>query len=79
MVLYAYRLALDAEQERTEGRMAVNPPGLFLKRCQQAQAVHGNDSSPTSPAEPVRMGKDAVSCTGQILWKARKQWLGDFR
>ena len=46
-----------AEQERRKARMAVNPPGLFLKRLQQAKKMYGYDSAPASPTLPVRMDK----------------------
>ena len=32
-------------EERQVDGMAVNPPSLFLKRCREAQKVHGNDSA----------------------------------
>ena len=78
--LYTEALNAKAEQEKAERarhcRMAVNSSSLFLKRCQQAQAVHGNDSSPTSPTEPVRMGKrcsqlyrtDSVEGPEAVAW-----------
>ena len=61
MPKYAYILARDvhaqAEQERRTAGMAVNSGSLMLKRCRQAQKVHGNDPSHDAPALPVRMGK----------------------
>ena len=55
--LYIEALHAEAKQERTSTGMAVNPPGLFLKRLQQAKTVHGIDSQNASPNQPVRMGK----------------------
>ena len=61
MPKYAYILARDvhaqAEQERRTAGMAVNSGSLMLKRCRQAQKVHGNDPSHDATALPVRMGK----------------------
>ena len=70
MPIYAYILPRDvhaqAEQERQtagsaegarQSRMAVNSGSLMLKRCRQAQKMHGNDSPPDAPDLPVRMDK----------------------
>ena len=55
--LYIEALHAQAEQERTEVGMAVNPPGLLLKRLQQAKTVHGLTPNLTAPTQPVRMAK----------------------
>ena len=61
MPKYAYILARDvyaqAEQERRTAGMAVNSGSLMLKRCRQAQTMHGNDPPLDAPAFPVRMVK----------------------
>ena len=55
--LYIDSLYAQAEQERRKAGMAVNSGSLMLKRCRQAQKVHGNDPSHDATALPVRMGK----------------------
>ena len=61
MPKYAYILARDvhvqAEQERRTAGMAVNSGSLMLKRCRQAQTMHGYDFALTPSTFPVRMGK----------------------
>ena len=49
--LYIEALHAEAEQERRKAGMAVNPPSLFLKRCQQADALLGNHSAHASPID----------------------------
>ena len=74
MPKYAYILARDvhvqAEQERRtagsaegarQSRMAVNSGSLMLKRCRQAQKVHGNDPSHDASTFSVRMGKKVLT------------------
>ena len=64
--LYIDSLYAQAEQERrkagsAEGAqlccMAVNSGSLMLKRCRQAQTMHGYDFALAPPTFPVRMGK----------------------
>ena len=43
------------DQERQTIGMAVNPPSLLLKRCREAQTVHGNDSNAYYPTYAVRV------------------------
>ena len=45
------------DQERQTTGMAVNPPSLLLKGCREAQKMHGNDTAPVSPTNPVRISK----------------------
>ena len=45
------------DEERQVDGMAVNPPSLLLKRCREAQKMHGNDSPLDAPDFPVRMDK----------------------
>ena len=59
---YIEYLHAQAEQERRKALMAVNPPGLLLKRLQQAKTVHGLTPNVTAPTQPVRMEKK-VSAT----------------
>ena len=58
--LYAYA-ARDAhaqeEQERRKAGMAVNSGSLMLKRCRQAQKMHGINSQNASPNQPGRLRK----------------------
>ena len=65
MPKYAYILARDvyaqAEQERRTAGMAVNSGSLMLKRCRQAQKVHGNDPSHDASTFSVRMGKKVLT------------------
>ena len=65
MPIYAYILARDvhaqAEQERRTAGMAVNSGSLMLKRCRQAQKVHGNDPSHDASTFSVRMGKKVLT------------------
>ena len=61
-ILYATRDALaEAEQERKRTGMAVNSGSLMLKRCRQAQKVHGNDPSHDASTFSVRMGKKVLT------------------
>ena len=60
--LYIEALHAQAEQERRKARMAVSPPGLLLKRLQQAKTVHGLTPNITAPTQPVSMEKK-VSAT----------------
>ena len=77
--LYIDSLYAQAEQEWRTAGMAVNSGSLMLKRCREAQKMHGNDSAPASPDLPVRMDeKVAHNCTGQIRYKGQKQWHGAF-
>ena len=55
--LYIEALHAEAKQERRKAGMAVNPPGLMLKRFEQAQKMHGIDSQNASPNQPVRFRK----------------------
>ena len=55
--LYIDSLYAQEEQERRKAGMAVNSGSLMLKRCREAQKMHGNDPAPDAPALPVRMGK----------------------
>ena len=55
--LYIDSLYAKAEQERTRTGMAVNSGSLMLKRCREAQKMHGNDSAHHAPDLPVRMDK----------------------
>ena len=55
--LYIDSLYAEAEQERRTAGMAVNSGSLMLKRCREAQKMHGNDSPPHAPTDAVRMGK----------------------
>ena len=55
--LYIDSLYAQAEQERRKAGMAVNSGSLMLKRCREAQKMHGNDTPPDAPTPPVRMGK----------------------
>ena len=55
--LYIDSLYAQEEQERRKAGMAVNSGSLMLKRCRQAQKMHGHDSAPASPTFPVRMDK----------------------
>ena len=58
--LYIDSLYAEEEQERRKAGMAVNPPGLMLKRFQQAKKMHGthsqvggsNDSTPMAEEVP---------------------------
>ena len=55
--LYIDWLYAQAEQERRKAGMAVNSGSLMLKRCRQAQEMHGYDFALTPSTSPVRMGK----------------------
>ena len=55
--LYIDSLYAKAEQERTRTGMAVNSGSLMLKRCREAQKMHGNDHAPYAPTDAVRMDK----------------------
>ena len=55
--LYIDSLYAKAEQERTRTGMAVNSGSLMLKRCRQAQTMHGYDFALAPPTFPVRMDK----------------------
>ena len=59
--LYIDSLYAQAEQERRKAGMAVNSGSLMLKRCREAQKMHGNDSPIDAPALPVRMGKKVLT------------------
>ena len=58
--IYIEALHAEAKQERRKAGMAVNPPGLMLKRFQQAKKMHGthsqvggsNDSTPMAEEVP---------------------------
>ena len=69
----------QAEQERTRTGMAVNSGSLMLKRCREAQKMHGHDSPIDAPDFPVRMDKKVRAavqdgfCSG-----GQKQWPGAF-
>ena len=88
MPKYAYILARDvhaqAEQERRtagsaegarQSRMAVNSGSLMLKRCRQAQEMHGYDFALTPSTFPVRMGKK-VCTTVQDGFNSRARGSG---
>ena len=47
--LYIDSLYAQEEQERRKTGMAVNSGSLMLKRCREAQKMHGNDHAPASP------------------------------
>ena len=55
--LYIDSLYAQAEQERRKAGMAVNSGSLMLKRCREAQKMHGHDSPIDAPDFPVRMDK----------------------
>ena len=55
--LYIDSLYAQEEQERRKAGMAVNSGSLMLKRCRQAQEMHGYDFALTPSTFPVRMGK----------------------
>ena len=55
--LYIDSLYAQEEQERRKAGMAVNSGSLMLKRCRQAQKMHGHDSPIDAPNFPVRMDK----------------------
>ena len=55
--LYIDSLYAQEDQERRKAGMAVNSGSLMLKRCREAQKMHGNDSAHASPTFPVRIGK----------------------
>ena len=55
--LYIDSLYAQEEQERRKAGMAVNSGSLMLKRCRQAQKMHGHDSPFDSSDVPVRMDK----------------------
>ena len=55
--LYIDSLYAQEEQERRKAGMAVNSGSLMLKRCKQAQKIHGHDSPLGAPDFPVRMDK----------------------
>ena len=55
--LYIDSLYAQEEQERRKAGMAVNSGSLMLKRCRQAQKMHGHDSPINAPDFPVRMDK----------------------
>ena len=55
--LYIDSLYAQEEQERRKAGMAVNSGSLMLKRCREAQKMHGNDSAPHAPTDAVRMDK----------------------
>ena len=50
-------LYAQEEQERQGAGMAVNSGSLMLKRCREAQKMHGHDSPIDAPDFPVRMDK----------------------
>ena len=55
--LYIDSLYAQEEQERQRTDMAVNSGSLMLKRCREAQKMHGHDSPIDAPDFPVRMDK----------------------
>ena len=55
--LYIDSLYAQEDQERRKAGMAVNSGSLMLKRCRQAQKMHGHDSPIDAPDFPVRMDK----------------------
>ena len=55
--LYIDSLYAKAEQERRKTGMAVNSGSLMLKRCREAQKMHGHNSPIDAPDFPVRMDK----------------------
>ena len=55
--LYIDSLYAQEEQERQRTGMAVNSGSLMLKRCREAQKMHGHDSPIDAPDFPVRMDK----------------------
>ena len=55
--LYIDSLYAQEEQERRKAGMAVNSGSLMLKRCRQAQKMHGHDSAFDAADVPVRMDK----------------------
>ena len=55
--LYIDSLYAQEEQERRKAGMAVNSGSLMLKRCRQAQTMHGYDFAIAPPTFPVRMDK----------------------
>ena len=55
--LYIDSLYAQEEQERQGTGMAVNSGSLMLKRCREAQKMHGHDSPIDAPDFPVRMDK----------------------
>ena len=59
--LYIDSLYAQEEQERRKAGMAVNSGSLMLKRCREAQKMHGNDTPIDAPALPVRMGKKVLT------------------
>ena len=77
--LYIEALHAEAKQERTLAGMAVNPPGLFLKRLQQAKTMHGIDSQNAAPNQPVRMGKKVQAIVpNRFSGRGQQLWLGVF-
>ena len=55
---WAKTLYIDAELERGKAGMAVNPPGLMLKRFQQAKTMHGVNSQNTPPNDSSTMAEE---------------------
>ena len=58
--LYIEALHAEAKQERRKAGMAVNPPGVMLKRFQQAKEMHGTDSQITPTNDSTRMAEEVL-------------------
>ena len=75
--LYIDSLYAQEEQERRKAGMAVNSGSLMLKRCRQAQKMHGHDSPLNAPDFPVRMGKKVrTTVQNEFCSGARSSGLG---
>ena len=57
-----YQRTLDdyVDKERQVDGMAVNPPSLLLKRCREAQEVHGNGRGEAAQDAGVEGGEGAA-------------------
>ena len=75
--LYIDSLYAQEEQERRKAGMAVNSGSLMLKRCREAQKMHGNDHAPYAPTDAVRMGKKVrTTLQDRFDSRARSSGLG---
>ena len=75
--LYIDSLYAQEEQERRKAGMAVNSGSLMLKRCRQAQKMHGHDSPLNAPDFPVRMDKKVrTTVQNEFCSGARSSGLG---
>ena len=75
--LYIDSLYAQEEQERRKAGMAVNSGSLMLKRCRQAQKVHGNDPAHDAPTDAVRMDKKVrTALQNEFCSGARSSGLG---